>query len=204
MATRKKAPKAKPTKRADRRKTTSTRITPETRAKLEATVAQSGRSLAQEIELRLQQSFLDENARDREFGGKKLRGLFRMMTGALEIIEQGRGKACTDDWGSFSAIKEAWGVLFFMTLAPKDQPSGEHSESMGKPSEHLELPFLPIPPKYPASEKEQRTYEAEREDWNRVASEFQTKFDAAQQHMDDMKRLGEKTVIEMFYTGARD
>jgi len=39
------------------RKTTSTRITPEVRARLDEAAASSGRSLAQEIEIRLEQSF---------------------------------------------------------------------------------------------------------------------------------------------------
>lgn len=41
----------------DKRKTTSTRIAPELRARLDECVAQSGRSLSQEIESRLERSF---------------------------------------------------------------------------------------------------------------------------------------------------
>ena len=50
-------------KRVDKRKTVSTRMTPETRAKLDAASEQSGRSLAQEIELRLERSFLVDDVR---------------------------------------------------------------------------------------------------------------------------------------------
>ncbi len=60
MATTKRVPKAKPAKRVDRRKTTSTRITPETRARLEEAAKGSHRSLAQEIEMRLERSFTEE------------------------------------------------------------------------------------------------------------------------------------------------
>ena len=69
MATKQKARKT--SGRRDRRKTTSTRITPETRAQLEEAAAQTGRSLAQEIESRLERSFLDQEAVYQAFGGKK-------------------------------------------------------------------------------------------------------------------------------------
>ncbi len=99
MATRKKTPKAKPAKRVDRRKTTSTRITPETRAKLEATAAQSGRSLAQEIEFRLEQSFEEDEA----FGGRQLRALFTLFGGAAVLIEKGSLQAKLNLLGQGSA-----------------------------------------------------------------------------------------------------
>ena len=47
-------------RRVDRRKTTSTRITPETRARLEEAARDADRSLAQEIEMRLERSFTEE------------------------------------------------------------------------------------------------------------------------------------------------
>lgn len=42
----------------DKRKTLTTRITEDTRARLDAAAQQTGRSLSQEIELRLEKSFL--------------------------------------------------------------------------------------------------------------------------------------------------
>ncbi len=45
----------------DKRKTMSTRLTSKTRAQLDAAAAQSGRSLSQEIELRLVLSFERDN-----------------------------------------------------------------------------------------------------------------------------------------------
>ena len=204
MATTKRAPKAKPAKRMDRRETTSTRLTPETRGQIKEAAAQSGRSLAQEIEIRLEQSFLDEEARDREWGGKKLHGLFRMMAGAREVIEQGRDKTCADDWETFFAVEEAWRVLQLMNLAPKDQALGDHLGSMSGLSEIFDLPPLPTLPKYPATEKELRAHLEKCERWSNAAGEFQKNFKAGQQHIADMERLGKMTVIEMFYTGARN
>ncbi len=117
MATRKKTPKAKPAKRGDRRKTTSTRITPETRAKLEATAAQSGRSLAQEIEFRLEQSFEGDEA----FGGRQLRALFSLFGYAAVLIEQETGKSCFKDWNTWVAALGVWTHLgvTFGPLPPK-------------------------------------------------------------------------------------
>lgn len=48
-------------KKQDRRKTFTTRITAKTRALLEQAAAESGRSLSQEIELRLEKSFWREH-----------------------------------------------------------------------------------------------------------------------------------------------
>jgi predicted DNA-binding protein len=53
------------------RKTTSTRITPEVRAQLDEAAASSGRSLAQEIEIRLERS-LAETRRLRDINARLL------------------------------------------------------------------------------------------------------------------------------------
>ena len=222
MARSEKSRKPKPSRRVDRRKTTSTRIRPEVRSLLEQAASQSHRSLAQEIELRLEQSFLDEEARDREWGGKRLHGLFRMMAGAFEIVEESRAKACTADWGTFSAVKDAWELLLFTSLAPKDQPYGDHLEAIGGPPEDFEMPPDPTPPKHPmadrwvlapsasesakklaAYEKKCWAYEKECVRWRNKADEYREKLDAVQQHRDEMKNLGTKTVLEMFSTNKR-
>ncbi len=101
MATRKKAPNAKPPKRVDRRKTMSTRLTPETRAKLEAATTKSRRSLAQEIEFRLEQSFAEEKSQAEIFGetfGKLETFLVaRLLAHAIHTIETVTGKNWMDD-----------------------------------------------------------------------------------------------------------
>ena len=79
MATTKRAMKAKPAKRVDLRKTTSTRITPETRGKIEEAAAQSGRSLAQEIEFRLEQSFRGTGFEALGLGDPNNIGFLRLM-----------------------------------------------------------------------------------------------------------------------------
>ncbi len=204
-----------------RRNNVTIRMRDSVKERLQESAAKTGRSLSEEIEYHLERTLLDEEARDREWGGKKLHGLFRMMVGALEVIEQDRGKTCADDWGALSAVKEAWETLLFINLAPKDQPFGDFLESIGGPPEDFEMPSLPTPPKHPMAdsgfppsvpseermavfEKECRAYEKARVRWHNEADKYRERLDAAQQHLDDMKNLGTKTVLEMFNTSARD
>ena len=104
MATTKRALKAKGPKRVDRRKTTSTRITPEARARLEQVAAQSGRSLAQEIEFRLERSFtIDEG-----FGDADTYQFCRMMAQMADMMTMTNGKRWKDDPGWFLYVVGAW------------------------------------------------------------------------------------------------
>ena len=118
MATTKRALKAKGPKRVDRRKTTSTRITPETRARLDEAAAQSGRSLAQEIEFRLEQSFAEEKSQA-EFSDEKVRAVYapfgkpetflvaRLLANAIHTIEVVTGKNWMDDPEAHRQTQEA-------------------------------------------------------------------------------------------------
>src|SRR5262245_50912099 len=81
------------------------RVTEERRRALDEAAAKSGRSISQEIELRLEQSFLDEEA----LGGREMLGLFRMMAGAAMMVEERLGgRSWSTDWEAFQAVREAW------------------------------------------------------------------------------------------------
>ncbi len=140
MATTKRAPKAKPAKRVDRRKTTSTRITPETRGQIEEAAAQSGRSLAQEIEFRLERSLQQEA----DSGGRQLHGLLRLLIGAAEIIQARTGKSASDDWKTGIAVGSAWKRLIHDWLP---RPPAELIAEMERLSDNIpdapELPEMP-------------------------------------------------------------
>ena len=111
MATTKRASKAKPPKRVDRRKTTSTRITPELRAQLEESVAQSGRSLAQEIEVRLEQAFLMDREIETVFGDRATYRLMGILASTKKHIEEKtRQEGLTND-ETRSAILACWTPL---------------------------------------------------------------------------------------------
>ncbi len=118
MGTTKRALKAKRPKRVDRRKTTSTRITPEARARLEEGATQSGRSLAQEIEARLNWSFAEEK-KQAEISDEAVRGFYasfgkletflvaRLLANAIHTIEVVTGKNWMDDPEAHKQTQEA-------------------------------------------------------------------------------------------------
>ncbi len=130
MATKKKTLTAKPPKRVDRRKTTSTRITPELRAKLDAAAEQSERSLAQEVEIRLERSFAEEKSQA-EISDEAVRGVYtsfgkletflvaRLLADAIQTIEAVTGKNWMDDPGAHKHTQEACKTILD-TFRPPD------------------------------------------------------------------------------------
>ncbi len=118
MGMTKRALRAKRPKRVDRRKTTSTRITPELRAKLDAAAEQSERSLAQEVEIRLERSFAEEKSQA-EISDEAVRGVYtsfgkletflvaRLLANAIHTIEAVTGKNWMDDPEAHRQTQEA-------------------------------------------------------------------------------------------------
>src|SRR5262245_17786435 len=95
-------------KGAGKRHALGLRVTAECRKALEEAAASSGRSISQEIEFRLEQSF----HQDATFGGRAMAGLFHMMAGAATLICEWRGlKSWSSDWETFHAIRAAWHEL---------------------------------------------------------------------------------------------
>lgn len=80
------------------------RTTQEMRAKLEAAAAKSGRSLAQEVEYRLDQSFLEDAIIARVFGGPEVHEIIRLAVaafyheGAMEAHRNGHPEWSSSDW----------------------------------------------------------------------------------------------------------
>ena len=85
----------KASKRVDRRKTTSTRITPETRLRLEEAAKDANRSLAQEIEMRLERSFAEEAnlqwAYEQFIGDEALHRAIMMASSLIRISQDETG-----------------------------------------------------------------------------------------------------------------
>ncbi|HLJ20064.1 MAG TPA: hypothetical protein VKU84_07695, partial [Stellaceae bacterium] len=89
----------------DKRATLTTRITQETRDKLDASAVAAGRSLSQEIEFRLESSF----AADEVFGGARAAALFRMLAGAAKDIEARLGSGgWLEDFATFAVVRQRW------------------------------------------------------------------------------------------------
>mgnify|MGYP001569362371 CR=1 FL=1 len=63
------------------------RTTWETRQLIERAAKESGRSLVQELEFRIERSFQEQSDRAAELGGRELYGLFKMMAGAAQMVE---------------------------------------------------------------------------------------------------------------------
>lgn len=94
---------------SDKRKTITLRITQATRERLEQACQESGRSLAQESELRLDRSFLDDSARHQlkndGFGNEHNYRLAKLWGG----IAAARGaEAAGTDWQAFVVTVVEW------------------------------------------------------------------------------------------------
>ena len=111
--------KPKPSRQADPRKTTSTRITPEIRERLERTAAQSGRSLAQEIELRLDRSFASDDAQVTSFGGELNYKVAKAMFAEADALSSIKGQPWLSDATTFDEVFACW-ILFLNQLRPKE------------------------------------------------------------------------------------
>ncbi len=93
---------------ADKRKTLTTRITNKTRENLDAAAKATDRSLSQEIEFRLERSFLQDDADNRvrettleviydSFGGEKTFRVMGLLASMVQVVEQRTGKSYFED-----------------------------------------------------------------------------------------------------------
>ncbi len=97
-----KKPRAKPGPKPrgpfeGKRKTLTTRITEETRERLEQAAESTGRSLSQEIELRLERAFLEEHAKFEEFGGEGIYRFMKVLAAVVGVVEHRVGKKFDED-----------------------------------------------------------------------------------------------------------
>ena len=81
----------------------SMRITPATRAALDAAAAQAGRSLAQEVEQRLERSIENEAAK----GGPATAALIHAIVADIAEIEAVTGKSWATDNVTYAAVRRA-------------------------------------------------------------------------------------------------
>ncbi len=107
---------------ADKRKTLTTRITENTRLRLEEAAAETGRSLSQEIELRLQRSFdVEQRVEDirrttremvyESFGGNDSYEFCRYLAIMANLLTSGLDRSCKDDSTVFQFVVGAWTTL---------------------------------------------------------------------------------------------
>jgi hypothetical protein len=93
------------------------RTTKELRAKLEAAAKESGRSMAQEVEARLEASFAEERYQDL-FGGPanyRLATIFGSIASSIDYLNSKEGKPLVaEDWDMLCVAVARWGFA----LAP--------------------------------------------------------------------------------------
>jgi hypothetical protein len=88
----------------DKRFTLTTRITESTRKRLEGAAENSGRSLSQEIELRLEQSFRDDEA----WGGARTKALLQFLARKTQLHGHWRDDDWLDTNDRFGEVLHEW------------------------------------------------------------------------------------------------
>lgn len=107
----------KAAEREGRRATLSVRLTPEGRERLEQAASASGRSLAQEVEMRLEKSFDEDGFLDAMFGSSRHSRLFvEAAASAIRRVELVREARWVDDyptlWTCRKAVEYLQGICF--------------------------------------------------------------------------------------------
>ena len=117
------------------------RTTRETREKLEKSAAGSGRSLAQEVEYRLERSFAQEPQSEIAYR------LIRLLGTAMSVVEQQTGKDITD-YETYVAVETAiTGVLDSLKPRMSGGLRNQIDEDREKYPGHWALnPDAPLPP----------------------------------------------------------
>lgn len=120
------------------------RTTKDLRDQLELAAAGTGRSLAQEVESRLEASFLAENIKLEEFGGSEKYQIFRLMSSAAETIEARTGTSWLTDEETAIAVSAAWSTLTSQLL-----PIRTLKEVRRKFEDAAPIPLIPDMPDHP-------------------------------------------------------
>ncbi len=87
-----------------KRSSFNTRLRGETKQRLEDEARIAGRSLSEEIEFRLEQSFRDEAA----YGGRNTNDVLKVMGAVAAHVQTRTGKSASDDWTTGLAVRHAW------------------------------------------------------------------------------------------------
>ena len=124
------------------------RTTQAIRDRLEGAANQSGRSLVQEVEHRIERTFAKEDETVAAFGGAELHALFRMFGAAANLIEKRTGQAWATDRETFIAVEAAWKMLIVEVRPPIPKKWKDRVEKFEREADHLskEMPTMPDVP----------------------------------------------------------
>jgi hypothetical protein len=143
------------------------RTTKEIRDRLEAAARQAGRSLAQEVEYRLDQSFLDEDA----WGGAEVQSLLRGLADAARVLQARHGQSIFASFKDYDRARRAWGRLIDL-LGPEAHP--DLVQSVGTAVEYSLRP-IPGPPQNLTPES-LAAYKPQFDRWHAEATQSSTVF----------------------------
>lgn len=173
---------------------------------LEARAKESGRSLSEEIEHRLELSTASG-------------GLLRLLAAAAEIIEAKTGKSWSSDWDTFQAVQAAWRKLI-PAAGPK--PPRGLVDLLKTPAPPIPiLPVLPMPPTLPSRaakaifpdlvpdpDKEQKAFEEKCATYKKdVAAykknkkryeEYSRQMKQERKRLEELSGIGQKVATDLF------
>ena len=116
------------------------RTTQEVRGRLEKSAADSGRSLVQEVEYRIERSYLAEDHLSIIFDDSRTAGFVREILDAKRLIESHQGKSVWEDFESHEAMKAALKRL----LAQKaPRPTGKYKKRLASYERYVERVLKP-------------------------------------------------------------
>ena len=156
------------------------RTTRELRERLEREAADSGRSLVQEVEFRLERSFRDEDALIKAFGGRNTYDVLRVMGSVAAQIQTRTGET-TAGWKTGLAIYHAWKRLIHDWVP---RPPGEFYAEVERLSD--DMPDAPERPEVPArggllvrpaTDEEWEAYQKDSQNFEKDLETFMIAFD---------------------------
>jgi hypothetical protein len=183
------------------------RTTPSLRTRLEDAAAESGRSLAQEVEARLEASFVSEDQLRERFGSGELQAVFQMLAGATRLIETRLGTDPLTDFRGFLALREAWqGLLKSVGPAPDEQLAKKiRQAAIESQAAEAAMPELPdAPPPIAAGLLSDDPSSKEREEHRAALKQYQDKlreYRAALERTSDA-HLAEREVLKDLWRAA--
>lgn len=110
----------------------SMRTTKAVRESLHAAADQSGRSIAQEVEHRLERSFQEDEARYREFGGEDRYRIMKWLALSTEMAERVTDKSWTKDRETFRIAVAAMQTMLEQGMPASGGLSDEAADDIGK------------------------------------------------------------------------
>ncbi len=159
------------------------------RERLEREAADSGRSLVQEVEFRLERSFRDEDALIEAFGGRYTYDVLKVMGSVAAQIQTREGKTAAD-WKTGLAVGYAWKRLIHDWLP---RPPAELIAEMERLSDNI--PDAPERPEMPArggllvSRASEEKWEAYREELQNFEKDQDTFFIAYDEHKATLRKI---------------